>query len=249
MVLDWLLRRLWDKTSGAAPRGGDALLSTLVEITNAEVLGYLEACDLCRVEACSRRFADAGETVARRLAARRDPLGRCAALAPAAPGQSWKQALRLIELGHLLAAPRRGESVEVLERLGWKECYDECCDHKTSDADLDGVPAAARAVFVAATQGDDFWEGRRVVLGAWGPRDAVLRAGDDRAPARELRFYRVRGESFGFEFRGGPQALRDDRLHWNLDAAVTTGSWVAGEALDLGETGGGPWRKLLLYRD
>ena len=106
-------------------------------------------------------------------------------------------------------------------------------------------PWSARAVFVAATQGDDFYAGRQVTLGAWGPRAAVLDPAEAPAPGAGVAFYR-RPDAFGFEFRG-PSTFRDDRLHWNLDRTITTGGWFAGEALQFGGTG--PWRKLLLYRE
>ena len=242
MVLGWLLGRA---APSPTPPEAAGTLDDVIEVTHQELLGFLDARSLCRLEACVPRRRGVGEPVARRRLAHHRSASLVAALAPTTATQSWKQALRMSELGLLDPATRRGDGVEALERLGWRHVYDECCDHATSDAHLDRVPAAARAVFVAATQGDDFYAGRQVTLGAWGPRAAVLDPAGAPAAGAGVAFYR-RPDAFGFEFRG-PSTFRDDRLHWNLDRTITTGGWFAGEALQFGGTG--PWRKLLLYRE
>ena len=106
MVLGWLLGRA---APSPTPPEAAGTLDDVIEVTHQELLGFLDARSLCRLEACVPRLRGVGEPVARRRLAHHRSASLVAALAPTTATQSWKQALRMSELGLLDPATRRGD--------------------------------------------------------------------------------------------------------------------------------------------
>ena len=171
-----------------------------------------EGAPLSLAEAAARRVAQSSPQL--RASARRE-------------GESWKRTLALLEAG-LYAGGSVLRDLPVALAATWILVYDEPYDHRTSDADLERVPADARDVLVCARDGDS----DTFALAAWAPRETALRethGAEDAFGDGETAFtglatvsenecdgvfwYRWTGSAFGFS--GSPRLWL-----WKADAGI-----------------------------
>lgn len=144
--------------------------------------GHATRC-LCRMQQTCRFFSGASslspelslpELAARMLVASAQALPvRPDGLRPVrkyerGPGESHKQVLQLLESGLLTTGVLHNCPVAAVEAGGWTLAYAAPYAHRTSDADLERVPASARYVLAAAVRvGDAAGGGHELALRAF----------------------------------------------------------------------------------